>query len=91
MADTTKPVAPTVTVTLGARAQLDWRGASDNVGIDHYKVFDGATFLRQLARTTRRWTTPTLAPGVHSLRVVAYDAAGNYANSKAIRVEVKVS
>jgi hypothetical protein len=81
MADTTKPIAPIVTATLTQRVVLRWKGASDNVGVSRYEVWDGPIFLRTLVSTTREYTTPPLSSGEHKLRVVVYDAAGNYANS----------
>lgn len=88
MADTIKPVAPVLTAALSQRAVLQWRGASDNVGIAKYEAWDGSTFLATLAPTSRQYTTPALAPGTHALRIVAYDAAGNYANSQPVTITV---
>lgn len=70
------------------RVDLQWSGASDNVGIDHYEAWDGATFLKRLDRETRTYATPPLSVGQHKLRVVAYDAAGNYANSNEVEVTI---
>lgn len=89
MADTIRPIPPNVTATLAAVVDLKWSGARDNVSVDHYKVFDNATFLKTVKGRSCR--TPPLTPGKHSLRIVAYDAAGNYANAKPIEVTVEVS
>ncbi len=86
MADTIKPRPPVATAEVNYRVVLRWAGASDNVSVDHYKVFDGPTFLKKVMG--RICTTPPLTPGLHELRVVAYDAAGNYANSNIVRVNV---
>ncbi len=88
MADLSKPIAPTVTATLTQRVVLKWSGASDNVGIARYEAWDGDKFLAELKPTTRQYTTPPLPAGTHALRIVAYDAAGNYANSPAVSVTV---
>ena len=92
MADTTKPTAPTLTGTLD-RPTLKWKGASDNTGIAKYEVWDEhngqQTYLRSLAATTRTYTPGPLTPGEHKLRVVAYDAAGNLANSNTVSVTVE--
>lgn len=70
------------------RVELTWSGASDNVGIARYEAWDGNTFLKRLDRETRLFTTPPLTPGQHKLRIVAYDAAGNYANSADVEVTI---
>lgn len=87
MADTSKPVAPVVTAS--AKVVLKWSGARDNVGIAKYEAWDGPRWLKTLASTTRQYTTPELAPGIHKLRIVAYDAAGNYANSLEMTAVIK--
>lgn len=88
MADTTKPQAATLTAELTQRAILKWSGARDNVGVARYEAWDGATFLKALAPSTRQFTTPPLTPGVHKLRLVTYDAAGNHANSNTVTITV---
>ncbi len=88
MADITKPRAPVVTAKMQNRVELTWSGASDNVGIARYEAWDGKTFLKELDRETRVYTTPPLAVGQHKLRIVAYDAAGNHANSAEVEVTI---
>jgi hypothetical protein len=88
MADTSKPIAPVVTAS--ARIVLKWSGARDNIAIARYEAWDGTTFLKALASTTRQYTTPPLSPGRHKLRIVAYDAAGNYANSAPYEAVINV-
>lgn len=77
-----KPIPPTVTAS--ARIVLEWRGARATTpgrSIAKYEVWNGATWLATLASTTRKYTTPPLTAGRHKLRVVAYDTAGELANS----------
>lgn len=92
MADTTKPRAATLVGAMVNRVELSWSGASDNVGVARYEAWDngpnGDKFLRTLDRDTRRYTTPPLEPGVHKLRIVTYDAAGNLANSNTVEVTI---
>lgn len=88
MADTTKPRPATLTGAMVNRVELNWAGASDNVGVAKYEAWDGDKFLRTLGRDTRTYTTPPLDPGVHKLRIVTYDAAGNPANSNIVEVTI---
>lgn len=77
-----KPIPPVVTAS--ARIVMEWKGARATVpgrSIAKYEAWDGATWLRTLASTTRQYTTPPLSPGRHALRIVAYDTAGELANS----------
>ncbi len=88
MADITKPRPPIVTARMQNRVELTWSGASDNVGIAFYEAWDGSVFLKRLERDTRVYTTPPLAAGQHKLRIVAYDAARNLANSNEVEVTI---
>lgn len=75
--DTQAPSTPTLTATLsGAKAQLSWTAASDNMGVTSYAVYRGTGLLVETA--SRQYTTGDLACGQsHTFGVEARDAAGN--------------
>jgi hypothetical protein len=70
----------------GTTLSLQWRAASDDVGIDHYELrLDGSTVQRFAASATSATATVT-GPGAYTL--VAVDAAGNRsAASAAVEVQ----
>ncbi|MBJ7470016.1 MAG: fibronectin type III domain-containing protein [Solirubrobacteraceae bacterium] len=76
-ADTTPPTNPTVTATTTKNsATLSWSGATDNVGVAGYDVFNGSTKVSSVTGTTA--TVSGLSPDTsYTFRVVARDAAGN--------------
>ncbi|MEA2217734.1 MAG: phosphatidylinositol-3-phosphatase [Solirubrobacteraceae bacterium] len=84
--DTTKPTAPVLSATPGAgQVALSWTAATDDVGVTRYEVWKDNGWLAGLSATARSYTATGLAAGVsHSFRVVAYDAAGNFANSNTV-------
>ncbi|WP_353088969.1 reprolysin-like metallopeptidase [Flavobacterium sp.] len=78
VADTQAPTAPTLSAsgTTGTSTNLSWTGATDNVAVTGYDVFQGATLLGSTASTTFAVTGLTPAT-TYSFTVRAKDAAGN--------------
>lgn len=78
VADTQAPTAPTLSAsgTTGTSTNLSWSGATDNVAVTGYDVFQGATLLGSTAATTFAVTGLTPAT-TYSFTVRAKDAAGN--------------
>ena len=76
-ADTTKPTAPTLTVTPSStKVDLSWSGATDNTGVTGYKVYRGTTQIATVANTA--YSDTAVAPAAaYSYYVMAMDAAGN--------------
>lgn len=85
-ADTTNPTPASLSATGGDQSvKLDWTAATDNVGVTRYEVWMDSGYVSGVSSSTRSYTVSGLAAGVsHSFRVVAYDAAGNYANSNSV-------
>jgi hypothetical protein len=84
--DTTKPTPSVLSATPGTgQIVLNWTAATDNVGVARYAVWMDNRWLAAASASARSYTATGLAAGVsHSFRVVAYDAAGNYANSNTV-------
>jgi hypothetical protein len=87
-------VAPVVSITSPADGQRISRtvsvmvSASDNVGVTRVELYVDGT-LRATSTTapfTTRWNARRASAGAHTLRVKAYDAAGNSALSQLITV-----
>ena len=78
VADTQAPTAPTLSAsgTTGTSTNLSWTGATDNVAVTGYDVFQGATLLGSTVATTFAVTGLTPAT-TYSFTVRAKDAAGN--------------
>jgi hypothetical protein len=86
-ADTQAPSAPVnlAGTAQTAGAQLTWGAASDNVGVDEYRVYRSQTagFTPSAANRVARvpsgttWTDRGLAAGTYHYRVRAVDKAGN--------------
>lgn len=78
VADTQAPTAPTLSAsgTTGTSTNLSWTGATDNVAVTGYDVFQGTTLLGSTAATTFAVTGLTPAT-TYSFTVRAKDAAGN--------------
>lgn len=76
--DTTAPTAPTLTAsgTTSSSTNLSWSGATDNVGVTGYDVYQDGALLGSTASTTYAVTglNPTTA---YAFTVKAKDAAGN--------------
>ncbi|AWH84201.1 secretion protein [Flavobacterium album] len=77
-ADTTAPTAPTLTAsgTTQTTTNLSWTGATDNVAVTGYDVYQGATIITSVTGTTYTVTGLTAATA-YSFSVKAKDAAGN--------------
>ncbi|MFK6999361.1 reprolysin-like metallopeptidase [Flavobacterium oreochromis] len=84
-ADTTAPTAPTLSAsgTTATSTNLSWSGASDNVGVTGYDVYQGATLVGSTSSTTYSVTGLT-ASTTYSFTVKAKDAAGNVSNASNI-------
>jgi chitodextrinase len=76
--DTSAPTAPTLTAsgTTSTTTSLSWTGATDNVGIASYDVYQGGVFKANVATTTYAVTGLT-ASTTYTFYVIAKDAAGN--------------
>lgn len=81
-ADTTAPTAPTLTAsgTTQTSTNLSWSGATDNVGVTGYDVYQGSTMLTSVSGTTYTVTGLTAATA-YTFSVRAKDAAGNISSS----------
>lgn len=77
--DTTAPTAPTLTAsgTTQTTTNLSWTGATDNVGVTGYNVYQGATLLGSTTTATTYAVTGLAASTSYSFTVKAKDAAGN--------------
>jgi hypothetical protein len=76
--DTVVPTAPTLAAsgTTATTTNLSWSGATDNVGVTGYDVYQGASLIGSTASTT--YTVTGLSPATtYSFSVKAKDAAGN--------------
>ena len=77
-ADTTAPTAPTLSAsgTTSTSTSLSWSGATDNVAVTGYDVYQGTT-LKASVTTTSYTVTGLTASTTYSFTVKAKDAAGN--------------
>ncbi|REC40816.1 MULTISPECIES: reprolysin-like metallopeptidase [Chryseobacterium] len=76
--DTTAPTAPTLAAsgTTSTSTNLSWSGATDNIGVTGYDVYQGASLIGSTASTS--YTVSSLSPSTtYSFTVRAKDAAGN--------------
>ncbi|MCQ9633341.1 M12 family metallo-peptidase [Chryseobacterium sp. WG23] len=76
--DTVAPTAPTLAAsgTTSTTTNLSWSGATDNVAVTGYDVYQGASLIGSSASTT--YTVTGLTPSTtYSFSVKAKDAAGN--------------
>lgn len=76
--DTQAPTAPTLTssnVTENS-VTLSWSGATDNVGVTGYKVYQDASEITNLATSSYQVTGLTTSTS-YAFTVLTYDAAGN--------------
>jgi chitodextrinase len=76
--DTTAPTAPTLSAsgTTSSATNLSWSGATDNVGVTGYDVYQNGVFKASTAATTYAVSGLT-ASTAYSFYVIAKDAAGN--------------
>lgn len=76
------PVDLTATPVSDTQIDLDWTNSTDNVGVDHYRVFKNSVFLANSAVSS--YSATGLTPGVtYSFTVSAVDAAGNESSQSA--------
>jgi len=76
--DTVAPTAPTLAAsgTTATTTNLSWSGATDNVAVTGYDVYQGASLIGSTASAT--YTVTGLTPATtYSFSVKAKDAAGN--------------
>lgn len=76
--DTTAPTAPTLAAsgTTSTSTNLSWSGATDNVGVTGYDIYQGTSLIGSTASTS--YTVSSLSPSTtYSFTVRAKDAAGN--------------
>jgi len=76
--DTVAPTAPALSAsgTTSTSTNLSWSGATDDVGVTGYDVYQGASLIGSTASTT--YTATGLSPSTtYSFTVKAKDAAGN--------------
>ncbi len=76
--DTTAPTAPTLSAsgTTTTTTNLSWSGATDNVAVTGYDVYQNGVFRASTASTTYAVTGLTAATA-YTFYVIAKDAAGN--------------
>lgn len=76
--DTVAPSAPTLSAsgTTSTSTNLSWSGATDNVGVTGYEVYQGSSMIGSTSSTS--YTVTGLTPSTtYSFSVKAKDAAGN--------------
>ncbi len=76
--DVIAPTAPTLAAsgTTSTTTNLSWSGATDNVGVTGYDVYQGGSLIGSTATTS--YTVTSLSPTTtYSFTVKAKDAAGN--------------
>jgi len=76
--DTTPPTSPTLAAsgTTSSSTNLSWSGATDNVAVTGYDVYQGASLVGSTTSTS--YTVTSLTPSTtYSFTVKAKDAAGN--------------
>ena len=76
--DTVAPTAPALSAsgTTSTSTNLSWSGATDDVGVTGYDVYQGSSLIGSTASTT--YTATSLSPSTtYSFTVKAKDAAGN--------------
>ena len=77
--DTTAPTAPTLTAsgTTSSATNLSWSGATDNVAVTSYDVYQNGVFLASTTTATTYTVTGLTASTTYSFTLKAKDAAGN--------------
>ena len=80
--DTTAPTAPSLATsgTTSSSTNLSWNGASDNVGVTGYDVYQNSALIGSTSSTSYSVTGLT-ASTTYSFTVKAKDAAGNISAS----------
>ncbi|GEN74518.1 metalloprotease Fpp1 [Chryseobacterium hagamense] len=80
--DQTAPTAPALAAsgTTSTATNLSWSGATDNVGVTGYEVYQGSSMIGSTSSTS--YTVTGLTPSTtYSFNVKAKDAAGNTSTS----------
>ena len=80
LADVENPTPPTTltdTDITDTSITLSWSGATDNIGISNYKVYNGTNLITTLGNVTSYEVTGLLPSTEYSLRISALDAAEN--------------
>ena len=79
VADTTAPTAPSLSAsgTTTTTTSLSWTGATDNVGVTGYNVYQGTTLLGSTTTATTYAVSGLNASTTYTFTVKAKDAAGN--------------
>jgi chitodextrinase len=78
--DTQSPIAPTLSSTgkTSTSVSLSWTGATDNVGVTGYDVYNGTTKVNTSAITATTFTVSNLSVSIaYNFTVKAFDAVGN--------------
>jgi chitodextrinase len=77
--DTTSPTAPTLSAsgTTLTTTNLSWTGATDNVGVTGYNVYQGTTLLGSTTTAITYAVTGLTASTAYTFTVKAKDASGN--------------
>ena len=89
--DTTPPTAPTDVTIVGATTTnseytqipltISWNASTDNVGVAGYYVYrNGLLITTSTSAFTGTSIADTVAPGMYTYAVIAYDAAQNFSN-----------
>ncbi len=84
--DTTAPIAPTLSAsgTTSSTTNLSWTGATDNIAVTGYDVYQGATLLGSTTTATTYSVTGLTASTTYAFSVKAKDAAGNISSASNI-------
>jgi chitodextrinase len=84
--DTTAPIAPTLSAsgTTSSTTNLSWTGATDNIAVTGYDVYQGATLLGSTTTATTYSVTGLTASTTYTFSVKAKDVAGNISNASNI-------
>ncbi len=82
LADTSAPTSPTLSAsgTTSTATNLTWSGATDNIAVTAYDVYQGAT-LKATVTTTSYAVTGLTTSTAYTFYVIAKDAAGNVSAS----------
>jgi fibronectin type 3 domain-containing protein len=72
-------------VRTGFDVHLAWNAAADNVGVDHYRITRGGTFLAETTGTEYTDATAT-AGATYTYGITAYDAAGNVGPQRTVTI-----
>ncbi|HET8755556.1 MAG TPA: LamG-like jellyroll fold domain-containing protein [Solirubrobacteraceae bacterium] len=90
-ADTQAPTAPVLTASLtgGDDVQLSWTAATDDLGVEQYRVYRNAGLYTSLPASARSTTVLNVPPGTSTFKVTAVDAAGHATDSNTESVTIE--